>query len=180
MRDIAAECGPLLLEIGAVKLPHCGQSYVEHMVEVAGTLAAWGESEDVCAGGFFHSVYGTERFKGVLPVARRADLRALVGDRAESLAFMNCAVVRSEFDAVLGQGPHTLNNRLSGGHLILDGQDLRDLSSIMLADWLSQVAATGEWSYRRDVYGRMAAALGGKAEEEFRRVYAGAPAGTRS
>lgn len=170
-------CWPLLLEMGADKITHCGQSYMEHISEVAGTLASWGEPPDVCSGGFFHSIYGTERFKCALPFARRPDLQALIGVRAESLAFMNCAITGSEFDALVGPGPHTLSNSISGGQLVLNEQDMRDLSAIALADWLSQVAATGEWSYRRAAYVRMASILGGKAREDFRLVYANAPGG---
>jgi hypothetical protein len=173
----AGDVQPLLLEIGADKISHCGQSYMEHMSEVAGFLDAWGESQDVSLGGFFHSIYGTERFKCALPLSRRSDLQALIGIRAEALAFMNCAITRAEFDALSGPGPHILSNRISGGHLALDAQDARDLSVIALADWLSQVPSTGEWEYRRAAYVRMAAAIGGKAREDFKRVYANAPGG---
>ena len=40
----------------------------------------------------FHSIYGTEKFQGfTLPLERRAEVRALIGDRAERLAYLNCA-----------------------------------------------------------------------------------------
>ena len=38
----------------------------------------------------FHSIYGTERFQGfTLPLERRGEISALIGERAERLAYLN-------------------------------------------------------------------------------------------
>ena len=46
----------------------------------------------VCHGALMHSVYGTEGFQGfAFPIERRAEVRQLVGERAELLAYLTCA-----------------------------------------------------------------------------------------
>ena len=52
----------------------------------------------------FHSIYGTEKFQGfTLPLERRHEIRALIGDRAEYLAYLNCAMDRASFDRAVDQ-----------------------------------------------------------------------------
>jgi hypothetical protein len=60
----------------------------------------------LCDAGLFHSIYGTEGFAGyALPWTERPAVRALVGPRAERLAWLFCAMDRASFDAtVLGLG----------------------------------------------------------------------------
>ena len=58
-------------------------------------LESLGCREDVCRGGCFIRS-GTEKFQGfTLPLERRGEVRALIGDRAERLAYVNCAMDRA-------------------------------------------------------------------------------------
>ena len=71
-------------------------------VAVYRLLESQGCPEDVCRAGMFHSIYGTEKFQGfTLPLGRRDEVRALIGDRAERLAYLNCAMDRASFDRAL-------------------------------------------------------------------------------
>ncbi len=88
-----------LVEMGVEEVPHTHKSYLAHLVAVYRDLEAQGCPEDVCRAGMFHSIYGTEKFQGfTLPLARRGEVRALIGDRAERLAYLNCAMDRASFD----------------------------------------------------------------------------------
>ena len=122
----------------------------------------------------FHSIYGTEKFQGfTLPLERRGEVRALIGDRAERLAYLNCAMDRASFDRALDQAaePYRIIDRITGEEVALSRHDFDDLCRVHLFDWLEQVPRSREWDYRRAAYRRMAERLGGPAEERFQRVF---------
>src|SRR6202044_787715 len=114
-----------------------------------------------------HSIYGTEMFQGfTLPLERRAEVRALIGDRAERLAYLNCAMDRASFDRALDgtAEPYRIIDRITGEAIALSGRDFDDLCRVHLYDWLEQVPRSHEWDYRREAYQKMAQRLGRPAE----------------
>ena len=73
-----------LVGMGVEQVPHTHKSYLAHLIAVFRSLEYLGCPEDVCRAGMFHSIYGTERFQGfTLPLEHRAEVRTLIGDRAE-------------------------------------------------------------------------------------------------
>ena len=69
------------IEVGADQIPHSDKSYLAHAIGVYNDLKAWGADEDLCRAGMFHSIYGTEVFQDfTLPLERRGDLQALIGE----------------------------------------------------------------------------------------------------
>jgi hypothetical protein len=123
----------------------------------------------------FHSIYGTEKFQGfTLPLDRRAEIRALIGERAEWLAYLNCAMDRPSFDRALEQPaePYRMLDRIRGESVELTGRDFDDLARVHLFDWLEQVPRSREWEYRRGADRNMAARLGAAAEAAYERVFA--------
>lgn len=160
------------------EVPHSGhKGFLAHLVAVFGDLEKWGCNRDVCRAGLFHSIYGTELFRRwSLPLERRADIRELIGERAEWIAYVNCMMDRSTFDALLeSEGPFRLRNRESGEIMELSRADYDDLVRVHLCDWLEQVARSGRWDYRPDAIRRMAGRLGGIAQESYDRVYSESP-----
>ena len=165
-----------LVSMGVEEVPHTHKSYLAHLVAVFRSLEAQGYPEDVCRAGMFHSIYGTERFQGfTLPLEQRGEVRALIGDRAERLAYLNCALDRASLDRVLDQsaGPYLITDRITGETVPLSQQDFTDLCRVHLFDWLEQVPRSREWDYRRSAYQKMADRVGQPAQDCFRRVYAG-------
>jgi hypothetical protein len=164
-----------LVGVGIEHIPHTEKSYLAHLIAVHRDLRAHGCAEDVCRAGMFHSIYGTEKFQGfTLPLERRGELRALIGDRAEHLAYLNCAMDRASFDSTLEQRiePYPISDRITGELAHLDQQDFDDLCRVHFYDWLEQVPRSQEWDYRRTAYRRMAERLGQTAREDFERIYA--------
>jgi hypothetical protein len=164
-----------LLGRGVESVAHTGRSYLAHLVGVYRLMAGRGCPEELCRAGLFHSVYGTERFQEFqLPLECRAEVRALIGERAERLAYLNCAMDRASLDrACEGQGErYAILDRLSGEEVFLSRDDFEDLCRIHLYDWLEQVSRTREWAYRRPAYRRMAERLGGPALEAYDRLFA--------
>jgi hypothetical protein len=161
-------------------VPHTGdQGFLAHLIGVYRDLESWGCNRDVCRAGLFHSIYGTELFRRFsLPLEKRDEVRELIGERAERIAFINCMMDRSSFDALLdSEGPYRLRHRDNGERIELSREDYDDLVQLHLCDWLEQVPRSQRWDYRRDSYRRMAQRLGGIAKQSFDRVYAMAPAG---
>jgi hypothetical protein len=156
-------------------VPHTHKSYLAHLIAVYRLLEAQGCPAEVCRVGMFHSIYGTERFQGFkLSLERRADVRALIGDRAERLAYLNCAMDRPSFDQALelDAEPHRFTDRISGEEVQLSPLDFDDLCRVHLFDWLEQVPRSREWAYRRTAYQRMAERLGRSALAAYDGVFA--------
>jgi hypothetical protein len=163
-----------LVGIGIEQVPHTQKSYLAHLIAVFRDLERAGCPEDVCRAGMFHSIYGTEKFQGfTLPLERRGEVRALIGDRAEYLAYLNCAMDRPSFDRAVEEKvePYRFIDRISGLEVQLGQEDFDDLCRVHFYDWLEQVPRSQEWDYRRAAYRRMAERLGTTAEDNFERVY---------
>ncbi len=162
-----------LIGIGIEDIPHTEKSYLGHLIAVYRLLEAQGYSDDVCRAGMFHSIYGTEKFQGFkLPLERRGEVRDLIGERAEELAYLNCAMDRASLDRVVDQEtePYTITDRITGEDVSLTRLDFDDLCRVHLFDWLEQVPRSKEWDYRRASYQKMGARLGGTAAESCRRI----------
>jgi len=160
--------------LGTEDVPHSGEhGFLAHLVGVFRDMEAWGCDRDMCRAGLFHSIYGTELFQRFsLPLARRGEVRDLIGERAERIAFVNCLMDRSTFDALLeSDGPYRIRNRETGETMELTRADYDDLVRMHLCDWLEQVPRSKRWSYRRDAYRRMAQRLGGVAQESYDQVF---------
>jgi hypothetical protein len=164
-----------LVGIGIEQIPHTEKSYLAHLIAVFRDLANQGYPQDVCRAGMFHSIYGTEKFQGfTLPLEHRGEVRALIGDRAEYLAYLNCAMDRASFDCALDEQaePYRIVDRIRGESVALTRRDFDDLVRVHLFDWLEQVPRSREWDYRRPAYRKMAARLGAPEEEAYQRVFA--------
>jgi len=170
-----------LLNLGVNAVGHTQKTYLGHLLAVERLLEAAGCPRGVCHSGLFHSIYGTELFQGfTLPLEKRDEIRELVGERAERLAYLNCAMDRPFFDRVVQEGaaPARFRDRLTGEEVVLQAEDFDDLCRVHLFDWLEQVPRSGQgWAYRRAAYRAMAHRLGGPAKAAFERVYAAEPAG---
>ena len=178
MKPTFKQLTDFLLELGTEQVSHTEKSYLAHVIGVYNYMKARGCTEELCRAGMFHSIYGTELFQRfALPLERRPDVRALLGERAERLAYLNCAMDRASFDrALLGsEGPYPLRDRITGEQVQLSEDELTDLCTIHLYDWLEQVPRSHKWDYRREAYRRMATRLGGVAVESYDRVFASAP-----
>lgn len=175
MAIVYKDCTTFLVELGVEQVGHTEKTYLGHLIAVHRDLQSWACGEDVCYAGMFHSIYGTQRFQGfTLPVERRSEIRDLIGDRAERLAYLNCAMYRPSFDEAVQRGspPFVITDRLTNEPIELPGVDFDDLCRIHLCDWLEQVPRCQEWGTRREAYRSAAERLGGIALEAYDRVFA--------
>jgi len=172
------ELTAFLVDLGIESVPHSQKNYLAHLVAVYRILKDAGCTEEVCQAGMFHSIYGTAQFQGFkLPLESRDELRRLIGDRAERLAYWNCAMDREFFDQAVAQDSGRYRDRITGETLMLVSGDFDDLCRIHLYDWLEQAPRSRlGWNYRRASYRRLAERLGPDAVAAYDRVYAAAPA----
>src|SRR5213593_885878 len=115
-----------LMGLGIEEIPHTRKSYLGHLISVYQLMKSEGCSDEVCRAGLFHSIYGTQQFQGFkLGLERRAEVRDLIGSRAERLAYLNCAMDRSTLDsaALQNEEPYRIKDRLSGEDVWLAGTD---------------------------------------------------------
>jgi hypothetical protein len=163
------------IAFGAGQVAHTQKGYLAHAIGVYNDLKAWGCDEEICRAGMYHSIYGTELFQGfVLPLERRGEVRRQIGERAERLAYLNCAMDRASFDAAVqrGQSPHRFRDRLADEEVELPTKEFDELCTIHLCDWLEQFPRSQRKDYRADAYRAIAERLGGVALESYRRVFA--------
>ena len=104
--------------LGTDEIGHTGsKGFLAHLVSVYRDLQRWGGDQDLCRAGLFHSVYGTEKFRQFcLPLDRREEIRDLIGERAEWLAFLNCFMERTSWDSIFidGGAEREVRNRETG------------------------------------------------------------------
>jgi hypothetical protein len=164
-----------LVGIGIKDMPHTHKTYLGHLIAVFRLLESQSYPEDVCRAGLFHSIYGTEKFqKFALPLERRGEVRDLIGERSEHLAYLNCAMDRASLDRLLDHAtePYRILDRITGAEVVLSRGDYDDLCRVHLFDWLEQAARSQLWDYRRAAYRRMAERLGETAIDEYERTFA--------
>jgi len=164
-----------LVGLGIEKIDHTQKSYLAHLIGVYRLMEAQGCTEELCRAGMFHSIYGTERFRGfTLPPERRPEVSALIGERAERLAYFNCLMDRSTLDCAVEEEVEPYRIRLrTQEEVTLSRADFDDLCRVHLFDWLEQVPRSDPgWGHRRAALRRMAERLGGAALETYDRVFA--------
>ena len=167
-----------LQEVGATEVVHSDKGYLAHAIGVYNDLKKWGWDEELARLGIFHSIYGTQVYQGfTLPLEKRSEIAELLGDRAEQLCWLTCAIDRRHFDneIVKTEGPYRILDRFSGETADVPDEDFDALCFMHLCDWLEQVGRSGAYDYRRTGYRYLANRVGGVGLDNYNRVFADAP-----
>ena len=131
----------LLENYGTAAAPHTGRSLRDHLIGTFNLLKAWGNDQDVCLAGLFHSIYGTEVYtRTSADLAERGTIRRAIGSRAEELAYLFCACDRRHLlSNVEKRDAFELHDRFTDRSVSLDGGTLAALVEIALANELEQL-----------------------------------------
>ncbi|MDE2746894.1 MAG: hypothetical protein OXI41_13040 [Chloroflexota bacterium] len=171
-----------LYSLGTAEIDHTGHDFLTHLRAVHDLLAEHDAGDELAAAGLFHSIYGTERFQDFcLPLDRRQQVGDLIGERAERIAWLNCIMDRSTFDsavsaALSGEIDLAISDRDGNPPIELTIDQLRDLATVHLFDWLEQVERSEfGWGYRRVAYREMAQLLGPEVEALYDEVFTREP-----
>ncbi len=167
-----------VIQVGADKVAHSGKTYLAHVIGVYRLMKSWAEDDEMCRAALFHSIYGTEGFQDfTLPLDRRDEVRALIGERAEQLAYANSAMDRASFYGQVGayQDDYRIKDRLTGGYIALTNKAFEDLIRLHMCDFLEQVERDEGWDYKRETMNIMRDRLGGIVLETYQRVFSKEP-----
>ena len=171
-----------LRSLGTDEIDHTGHDFLTHLRAVHDLLAENDAGDELSAAGLFHSIYGTEKFQDFsLPLSARAQVRELIGDRAERIAWLNCVMDRSTFDAAVsaalaGKAGISISDQEGNPAIQMSRDELRDLAHVHLFDWLEQVERSEfGWDYRRRAYREMARLVGREVEALYMDVFAREP-----
>ncbi|MCY3572355.1 MAG: hypothetical protein OXH19_13590 [Chloroflexi bacterium] len=177
-----AELIDFLHSLGTAEIDHSGHDFLTHLKAVHDVLDKHDAGPELAAAGLFHSIYGTEKFQGFsLPLTERARVRSLIGERAEFVAWLNCIMDRATFDAAIcaalaGERMLEISDRDGNPPIELSIDQLRDLATVHLFDWLEQVERSEfGWGYRREAYREMATLVGPDAEALYEDVFSREP-----
>jgi len=90
----------VLQGLDAHQIPHSRRTLIEHLAGTHNLLREWGNDDAVCCAGLFHSVYGTRVFAAqCADFSKRDEICAVIGERAEALAYLFCVADRDTFFA---------------------------------------------------------------------------------
>ena len=135
-------CLDLLRELSTDENSHSGRTLFEHLKGTHDLLEKWGNSRDVCVGGLFHSIYGTEYYKvQSADVADRKRIADVIGPRAEELAFLFCTSDRVGFFKEADKHDPVLINRATKEHIPVSAATLGALIEIEVANYMEQFRA---------------------------------------
>lgn len=130
----------LLEELSADEHPHSGRTLLEHLSGTRDLMAAWGNAPEVCAAGLFHSIYGTAYYRiQSASLDRRGDVAAVIGSRAEELAFLFCVTDRTGFLEQASSAEPVLHDRVHEAAIRVTPDTIDALIEIEMANCVEQI-----------------------------------------
>jgi hypothetical protein len=141
-----------LREANTETMPHSDRGLFNHLLGTQQLLVDWGSRPALCDAGLFHSIYSTEHYEQqALPLARRGEVRQLIGDEAESLVWLFCMMRREAFFLELGKDRSpSVQHRETGEQIPLNGTQHQDLLTLLFANSLEPFPRCS-WFERRSV-----------------------------
>jgi hypothetical protein len=127
-----------LRELGANELDHINGDLAQHLKGDYALLEAWSNPEPVCMAGLYHATYGTQAFPAeLLPLARRRDVAAIIGEEAEELVYFYAACDREyTYRRIISGGQPVYRDRFTERSFQPDPMTLAAFSELTLANEL--------------------------------------------
>lgn len=130
----------LLQSLDAHRIPHSRRSLAEHLVGTRDLLRSWGNDDAVCRAGLFHSIYGTRVFNiRCADFSSRKMVRDVIGEAAESLAYLFCIADRDSFFSGARTSPHVIRDGVGNTDLAITRRVLASLLEIEAANIVEQL-----------------------------------------
>jgi Domain of unknown function (DUF6817) len=130
----------LLRELSTDESSHSGRTLLEHLKGTHDLLEKWQNPKDVCVGGLFHSIYGTQYYKvQSADLADRKRIAEVIGPQAEELAFLFCTTDRTGFFTEANKPKPALINTTTMKSVPVSSVTLDALIEIEVANYIEQV-----------------------------------------
>ena len=129
----------LLDDLGTSEYEHMRGTFRDHLIGTYELLVDWGSPLAVAVGGLFHSIYGTQFFRvSSADLDSRAQIAAVIGHRAEELAYLFCVTDRTGFFYEADKAEPRLWNRVHEELIAVEPNVIRDLIEIEVANYIEQ------------------------------------------
>jgi hypothetical protein len=131
-------------------MPHSDRGLLDHLLGTRQLLVEWEARPALCDAGLFHSVYGTECYElQAIPLTMRNEVQQLIGEEAESLAWLFCMIRRESLYENPGHdGEWRVQHRLTDEWLPLTKIQFQDLLTLNIANTLEAYPRCS-WFWRR-------------------------------
>jgi ATP-dependent Clp protease ATP-binding subunit ClpA len=131
-------------------MPHSDRGLLDHLLGTRQLLVEWEARPALCDAGLFHSVYGTESYElKAIPLTMRNEVQQLIGEEAESLAWLFCMMRRETLFQNPGrEGELRVQHRLTDEWLPLTKIQFQDLLTMTIANTLEAFPHCS-WFWRR-------------------------------
>lgn len=138
--------------LGANAFVHVNGTLQAHLLGTERLLRGFGNDEAVCLAGLYHAVYGTDGIAGALMPPgdeERRSIAALIGDEAESLAYLYGACDRGRFHPRIGTPAQRLfADRFGNADYRIGEARLRAFCEITIANEVELARANGRFAMR--------------------------------
>ncbi len=139
----------LLQGLDAHRVPHSKRTLIEHLVGTHELLRKWGDEEAVRCAGLFHSIYGTRVFAAqCADFSSRDEIRAVIGERAEALAYLFCVADRDTFFAAARSNRPVIRDAMNQADMPITRQALSALLEIEAANLVEHMPHRGRSTLR--------------------------------
>ena len=131
-------------------MPHSDRALLDHLLGTRQLLVEWEARPALCDAGLFHSVYGTQHYElTAVPLTMRNEVQQLIGEEAESLAWLFCMMRRETLYENPGPaGELRVQHRLTDKWLPLTKTQFEDLWTLTIANTLEAYPQCS-WFWRR-------------------------------
>jgi hypothetical protein len=131
-------------------MPHSDRGLLDHLLGTRQLLVEWQARPALCDAGLFHSVYGTQHYElKAVPLTMRNEVQQLIGEEAESLAWLFCMMRRETLLQNPGpEGELRVQHRLTDEWLPLSKIQFQDLLTMTIANTLEAFPCCS-WFWRR-------------------------------
>lgn len=147
LKDSVRGAEDLLGGFGTEAVEHFGRSLRDHLTGTWQILRSWDAPADVCTAGLFHSIYGTATFQAAaVPASERTRIRAQIGERAETLAYLFCMADRKRLLLENPAPPYHWVDHRTGRSSAVDESTLVALVTLEVANFLEQLEARPDLS----------------------------------
>jgi hypothetical protein len=139
----------LLQRLDAHRVPHSKRTLIEHLVGTHDLLREWGNDDAVCCAGLFHSIYGTRVFAAqCADFSSRDEIRAVIGDQAEALAYLFCVADRDAFFAAARSSRPVIRDAVNQPDVPVTRQALSALLEVEAANLVEHMPHRGRSTLR--------------------------------
>jgi hypothetical protein len=124
----------------------------DHLLGTRQLLVGWESRPALCDAGLFHSIYSTEYYDlKAMPLSMRDEVRQMIGDEAESLAWLFCMMRRKTLAQNLRRDKNpSVQHRLTGEWIPLAKAQFQDLITMTFANCLEAFPRCA-WNERRNI-----------------------------